>query len=582
MRRGITFKLIVTIVLILCLSFAATSAIILKVAAGNSDKLTQGILSQLERHQGESLKALKAGFSSTDAGIRKANEEIQQTVLNLYEMKYGILLSAIANRIFPLVENFDYEGAAGAVKESIKLDKRIEGFELITSEKPAKSDIFNFGNMVEGGERKVKALSLVTSTKAAYIKVIMYVSMLDAQESLSGVGNIFETIGSENNKLADTIEKDSLTAIAQAREIALATAQKERRELQLNILALMGAVLAISCLLILAFTRREVIKPINRMVTDLTESSEQVSAVSVQVASTSMNLADGTAQQAQALEEMSSVLEAMSSKSKRNAECAKDANGLMADTSEIVQKATSSMTALTGTMQEISAASEDTRKIVRSIDEIAFQTNLLALNAAVEAARAGEAGAGFAVVADEVRNLAMRAAEAARTTADLIDGTVGKIKEGVDVVGTTNGAFIEVAGGLSSVAGMMEDIATAALEQVHDTDQINRAMAEMEKVVHRNTADAEESAAVSEEMNVQATRMKGVVNDLRSFVGGRVEEANAPPDMNRITLRAGDEIQIMNTPARLCGLSENKANGNKRIVSAEEIIPLNEAELDDF
>ena len=85
---------------------------------------------------------------------------------------------------------------------------------------------------------------------------------------------------------------------------------------------------------------------------------------------------------------------------------------------------------LTQSMEEISKASEETSKIIKTIDEIAFQTNLLALNAAVEAARAGEAGAGFAVVADEVRNLAMRAADAAKNTANLIEGTVKQVKEG--------------------------------------------------------------------------------------------------------------------------------------------------------
>ena len=99
----------------------------------------------------------------------------------------------------------------------------------------------------------------------------------------------------------------------------------------------------------------------------------------------------------------------------------------------MVERANGSMTELTQSMDDISKASDETSKIIKTIDEIAFQTNLLALNAAVEAARAGEAGAGFAVVADEVRNLAMRAAEAAKNTSALIEGTVKKVKEGSDV-----------------------------------------------------------------------------------------------------------------------------------------------------
>src|SRR5512135_3388097 len=99
----------------------------------------------------------------------------------------------------------------------------------------------------------------------------------------------------------------------------------------------------------------------------------------------------------------------------------------MSASQEVIKNADSSITQLNDSMKEISAASEQTQKIVKTIDEIAFQTNLLALNAAVEAARAGEAGAGFAVVADEVRNLAMRAADAARNSSGMMQDIVNKV-----------------------------------------------------------------------------------------------------------------------------------------------------------
>src|SRR5690606_23057713 len=120
---------------------------------------------------------------------------------------------------------------------------------------------------------------------------------------------------------------------------------------------------------------------------------------------------------------------------------ATQADTLMKEANRVIAKSNESMEELTGAMEDISKTSEETQKIIRTIDEIAFQTNLLALNAAVEAARAGEAGAGFAVVADEVRNLAMRAADAAKNTTALIEGSVKKIKEGSELVGVTNKAF---------------------------------------------------------------------------------------------------------------------------------------------
>jgi methyl-accepting chemotaxis protein len=163
-----------------------------------------------------------------------------------------------------------------------------------------------------------------------------------------------------------------------------------------------------------------------------------------------------------------------------------------------------SMKNLMQSMGKISQASEETSKIIKTIDEIAFQTNLLALNAAVEAARAGSAGAGFAVVADEVRSLAKRAAEAARTTSELIAGTVRSIHEGTGVVADTSASFTQVEQNINRSAELVSAIAAACKEQAIGIEQINKAVSEMDKATQDFAATAEELAASAGQFKVDA------------------------------------------------------------------------------
>jgi len=307
-----------------------------------------------------------------------------------------------------------------------------------------------------------------------------------------------------------------------------------------------------------------VITNVHEVLTQISAAAEQVGAGSGQVASSSQSLAEGAAEQASSIEETSASLEEISAMIKQNADNANQANSIMQEAGINVGSANDSMENLTISMVEITKASEETQKIIKTIDEIAFQTNLLALNAAVEAARAGEAGAGFAVVAEEVRNLAMRSAEAAKSTAVLIEDTVKRVGDGSDLVKRTGEIFAQVAGNAGKVGELVNEISSASNEQAQGIEEVNKAMAEIDKVTQQNAANAEESASASEEMSAQA-------EELNSMLG---------------TFKLGDHATTSGSQKRLPAPNQavapaKKSVKTKTVKKAEEIIPFGDDNEDD-
>ncbi len=361
---------------------------------------------------------------------------------------------------------------------------------------------------------------------------------------------------------------------------------KEINQILLIIAAVVGAIAA-GCLFLAYLMARSISRPITKVIEGLTEGADQVASAATQVSSASQSLAQGASEQAAGLEETSASMEEMSSMTKQNAGNAQTAKAMTAEAGQVVENVNHHMEKMGEAIGQITKSSEETGKIIKTIDEIAFQTNLLALNAAVEAARAGEAGAGFAVVADEVRNLAMRASEAAKNTSHLIESTIKSIKTGNELTLATREAFkrnVEIS---QKISRLIDEIAAASQEQSQGIDQVSKAVSEMDRVVQQNAANAEESAAAAEEMNSQAEQMKAYMKELDALVGGngkehRWEGAHPPENGGKKT----HPVKLEGPPSK--NMPPRKSSPPTRISKGEkppdprQVLPLEEGDFKSF
>jgi methyl-accepting chemotaxis protein len=302
-------------------------------------------------------------------------------------------------------------------------------------------------------------------------------------------------------------------AIPQAQVLA-ATNSMVRRTVFIAVACILAMLGVVYCL------ARSVAGPISRTVEQLSRAGEQVGSASGEVAATSQQMAEGAGRHAASLEETSSSLEEMGAMVRQTADNAGAADHHAREAGRRLTDAVSAMERMVEAIQQTKSSSDQTVRIVRTIDEIAFQTNLLALNAAVEAARAGNSGKGFAVVAEEVRSLARRSAEAARNTSDLIgeaQRSTDRAAEFTEEVRTEMAAALETAEG---AVALIAEIAAAAREQAEGIAQLNTAVSDMDSVVQGTAASAEESASAAEELSAQAGELEAIVCRLRALVEG--------------------------------------------------------------
>ncbi|UQZ88775.1 hypothetical protein C4J81_05975 [Deltaproteobacteria bacterium Smac51] len=345
--------------------------------------------------------------------------------------------------------------------------------------------------------------------KAGIINLETTVKRAELRDSTLSVA---ATLGQKMTDLTNEVSDDSAASVS-----------------QVFLTMIIGVSIALAISMIMAFTiTRSITVPVSRIIDSLSDGAREVDNASTQLSSASNTLAEGATENAASLEETSAALEELSSMTKRNADNAMEANALMGQANQAVAHADQSMTGVIRAMDEISISGNEIGKIIKTIDEIAFQTNLLALNAAVEAARAGEAGAGFAVVADEVRNLAIRSADAAKSTSDLIAQTINNINSGSDMVNQTAESFKTVQSHSSKVAELLGEVSEASKEQSQGIGQITTAMTEMDKVTQSNAASAEESASAAGELSAQAASLLDAVDSMNTLVYGAGHRSSRP------------------------------------------------------
>ncbi len=410
-------------------------------------------------------------------------------------------LKKTVDEIVPLHKQF--YSAAGKIKEHVTLGQLQE------------ANLVYFLELIPASDKMFEHFETLRNKAAdaenMYIKLNVQ-AKIHLNKNQQEVSSILQELVSYNDAATNAAVTDSMKSAKWAKTNALAGCA-------------LGTAASLLFGIILSFT---LTGKMNRLIALFKQESESLAQVSTTLSTGSGALATASYQQASRLEETAASLEEMAAMTKQNAVNAEQVNSMMQEANAIVENVNKHMNDMTDAISEITKSSEETGKIVKDIDAVAFQTNLLALNAAVEAARAGEAGKGFAVVAEEVRSLAQRAAQAARSSSALIDQTIQAVNKGNEITQATGKAFAANIEITRKVETLVQGITAASGDQSRGIELVNKTVSEMDRVTQNNAANARETASASESINALSLRMQDVVQELVVLANGVSQNGHSP------------------------------------------------------
>ena len=466
--------------------------IIFSLILGVSITLILGILFVMLGASNKSLHQLSDNFLEHIKNEQKEEAKLLKACLKQKGESMMVLISRVSG---PLLYDFEHD-AVKRFAQQILSDSDIEGVIFYNAK----------GKMLaKHPNKKTEGLKISQDIIFEKEKVGMVEIYLSEENVNKNINAVSTRVNSLTNKI-DYLQK------------------KESRSIIILTLFLSIGAIVILCLIIYFVLSFYIIKPIAKNVVMLTKGADRVGRAIEQVISLSEQVADGAKNQAITTEDANNSLKETTDMTTQNEDRAQKANELMTKANESVNEASNSMAELIKSMGDISKTSEETFKIIKTIEEIAFQTNLLALNAAVEAARAGEAGAGFAVVAEEVRNLAMRSGEAARNTGNSIQASVDGIQRGTGLVNKTNDDFSRVTKGVQEVGGLLNEITSAFTDQTNGIRNVEGSMKQIDSITQQNLGSVEGTSEAAQKISQQMEDFRNIVMELVSLVGMQADK----------------------------------------------------------